>query len=80
MSIGRDVPGQTLYRRLHAGQLYTKRPVTLISLAASQRKSRLNWDRDRIKWTQQRGTVLFFGSPGLAHTDLLPIITDLEDP
>ncbi|UYV60616.1 hypothetical protein LAZ67_1001671, partial [Cordylochernes scorpioides] len=59
-ALGTRISRQTVYRRLHEGALYTRRPMVCIPLTSAHRRARLNWCLEHHAWTHdQWANVLF---------------------
>ncbi|UYV68105.1 hypothetical protein LAZ67_5003070, partial [Cordylochernes scorpioides] len=57
---GTRISRQTVYRRLHEGALYARRPMVCIPLTSAHRSARLNWCLEHHAWTHdQWANVLF---------------------
>ncbi|UYV77413.1 hypothetical protein LAZ67_15000933, partial [Cordylochernes scorpioides] len=57
---GTRISRQTVYRRLHEGALYSRRPMVCIPLTSAHRRARLNWCLEHHAWTHdQWANVLF---------------------
>ncbi|UYV60867.1 hypothetical protein LAZ67_1002641 [Cordylochernes scorpioides] len=57
---GTRISRQTVYRRLHEGALYARRPMVCISLTSAHRRARLNWCLEHHAWIHdQWANVLF---------------------
>ncbi|UYV61548.1 PREP [Cordylochernes scorpioides] len=57
---GTRISRQTVYRRLHEGALYARRPMVCIPLSSAHRRARLNWCLEHHAWTHdQWANVLF---------------------
>ncbi|UYV67797.1 hypothetical protein LAZ67_5002100 [Cordylochernes scorpioides] len=57
---GTRISRQTVYRRLHEGALYARRPMVCIPLTSAHRRARLNWCLEHHAWTHdQWANVLF---------------------
>ncbi|UYV84960.1 Transposase, partial [Cordylochernes scorpioides] len=57
---GMRISRQTVYRRLHEGALYSRRPMVCIPLTSAHRRARLNWCLEHQAWTHdQWANVLF---------------------
>ncbi|UYV70922.1 hypothetical protein LAZ67_8001110, partial [Cordylochernes scorpioides] len=57
---GTRISRQTVYRRLHEGALYARRPRVCIPLTSAHRRARLNWCLEHHAWTHdQWANVLF---------------------
>ncbi|UYV83818.1 hypothetical protein LAZ67_X000291 [Cordylochernes scorpioides] len=57
---GTRISRQTVYRRLHEGALYARRPMVCIPLTFAHRRARLNWCLEHHAWTHdQWANVLF---------------------
>ncbi|UYV63374.1 hypothetical protein LAZ67_2003876, partial [Cordylochernes scorpioides] len=57
---GTRISRQTVYRRLHEGPLYARRPMVCIPLTSAHRRARLNWCLEHLAWTHdQWANVLF---------------------
>ncbi|UYV70147.1 hypothetical protein LAZ67_7001968, partial [Cordylochernes scorpioides] len=57
---GTRISRQTVYRRLHEGALYARRPMVCIPLTSADRRARLNWCLEHHAWTHdQWANVLF---------------------
>ncbi|UYV63860.1 hypothetical protein LAZ67_2005843 [Cordylochernes scorpioides] len=57
---GTRISRQTVYRRLHEGALYARRPMVCIPLTSAHRRARLNWGLEHHAWTHdQWANVLF---------------------
>ncbi|UYV64942.1 K02A2.6-like, partial [Cordylochernes scorpioides] len=57
---GTRISRQTVYRRLHEGALYARRPMVCIPLTSAHRRTRLNWCLEDHAWTHdQWANVLF---------------------
>ncbi|UYV68433.1 hypothetical protein LAZ67_5004299, partial [Cordylochernes scorpioides] len=57
---GTIISRQTVYRRLHEGALYARRPMVCIPLTSAHRRARLNWCLEHRAWTHdQWANVLF---------------------
>ncbi|UYV65651.1 hypothetical protein LAZ67_3004955 [Cordylochernes scorpioides] len=59
-AIGTRISRQTVYRRLHEGAVYARRPMVCITLTSAHRRARLNWCLEHHAWTHdQWANVLF---------------------
>ncbi|UYV84124.1 K02A2.6-like [Cordylochernes scorpioides] len=57
---GTRISRQTVYRRLHEGAFYARRPMVCIPLTSAYRRARLNWCLEHHAWTHdQWANVLF---------------------
>ncbi|UYV69889.1 hypothetical protein LAZ67_7001107 [Cordylochernes scorpioides] len=57
---GTRISRQTVYRRLHEGALYARRPMVCIPLTSAHRRARLNWCLEHHAWIHdQWANVLF---------------------
>ncbi|UYV83102.1 hypothetical protein LAZ67_22002217 [Cordylochernes scorpioides] len=51
---GTRISRQTVYRRLHEGALYARRPMICIPLTSAHRRARLNWCLEHHAWTHDQ--------------------------
>ncbi|UYV76819.1 hypothetical protein LAZ67_14002099 [Cordylochernes scorpioides] len=54
---GTRISRQTVYRRLHEGALYARRPMVCIPLTSAHRRARLNWCLEHHAWTRDQWWV-----------------------
>ncbi|UYV72833.1 hypothetical protein LAZ67_10000923 [Cordylochernes scorpioides] len=51
---GTRISRKTVYRRLHEGALYARRPMVCISLTSAHRRERLKWCLEHHAWTHDQ--------------------------
>ncbi|UYV73961.1 hypothetical protein LAZ67_11001607 [Cordylochernes scorpioides] len=57
---GTRISRQTVYRRLHEGTLYARRPMVCIPLTSAHRRACLNWCLEHHAWTHDQWANVFF--------------------
>ncbi|UYV65322.1 hypothetical protein LAZ67_3003937 [Cordylochernes scorpioides] len=56
---GTRISRQTVYRRLHEGALYARRPMVCIPSTSAHRRARLNWCLEHHAWTHDHDESRF---------------------